>query len=253
MDNAELQRSYFGHLQHDKRLQWQTQDSFVLEREKATIYPLVEGLQALAKKVGRPLRILESGCGQGVNLIHLRLMGIEELDFNLQGVDFTPEAIEEARKHGLNVQIANGLALPFPDQCFDVVFTRDVLHHLASNEERKTFVAEMKRVTQPGGFVMAIEPNVLNPMILGLSILVRAERGIQEICESKMTHLLPGGTVTRTAPSAAWRGWYHYRSPLYRNPVLASATRFFLKRWEYVCQHLPSVFWAWRVYRWEKE
>ncbi len=252
MDHAEQQRAHFGTLQHDKRLAWQTQDLFVRERELATIRPLVEGILALAKQASRPLQVLESGCGQGVNLLQLAEMGIHAPAIEMQGVDFTPEAIETAKKHGLNVQVANGLALPFPDATFDVVFTRDVLHHLANDEERQAFVTEMKRVTRAGGFIMAIEPNVWNPMIFGLSVLVRAERGIQNISEPRLTQLIPGATVIRTAPSAAWRGWYHYRSPFYTIQFLAPLVRAYLRQWERICRRLPKVLWAWRVYRWEK-
>lgn len=252
MDHAEQQRAHFGNLQHDKRLAWQTQDTFVRERELATIRPLVDGILMLAKRHNRPLRVLESGCGQGVNLLQLAEMGIQTPAVEMQGVDFTPEAIETARKHGLNVQVANGLALPFPDATFDVVFTRDVLHHVANDAERQTFVAEMERVTRPGGFFMAIEPNVWNPMIFGLSVLVHAERGIQKISEARLTRLIPGATVVRTAPSAAWRGWYHYRSPFYTSPSLAPFARACLRQWERLCRRLPTFFWAWRVYRWEK-
>lgn len=251
MDNSNLQQAYFGTIRHDVRFNWQTNDTFVLQREHAAIRPFVERILQKQPQA-TPIKILESGCGQGVNMIHLAQMGVSGAGVEVSGIDFTPEAIEEAKKHGLQVQVANGLALPFADGIFDFVFTRDVLHHLADDEERKAFVAEMKRVVKPGGVVAAVEPNPYNPMLFGLSVMIRAERGIQEITESHIKTILPGCTVYRTVPSAAWRGWYHYRSPLYAVPALRGATQFLLRQWEKICKYLPTTFWACRVYIWEK-
>jgi SAM-dependent methyltransferase len=55
---------------------------------------------------------------------------------------------------------AVGEGLPFASNSFDLVFSNEVIEHVA--DDRKT-VAEMVRVTRPGGHVIAFCPNRLWP------------------------------------------------------------------------------------------
>lgn len=250
MNNADQQREHFARIRHDERFRWQTEDAFVQEHEHATIQPLAEVIREKAEQGN--VRVLESGCGEGVNIIHLRQMGLAEDCVSIKGVDFSPEAIAEAQRHGLDVAVADGLALPFADASFDVTFCRDVFHHLANDEERKRFFAEMRRVTKPDGFVVAIEPNPQNPTIRCLSYAVKAERGLRQISERHFTSLLPGATVFRVTPSAAWRLWYHYRSPFSRLRFFAPLTRWKLRLWDRMSRWSPQRFWSYRVYVWKR-
>jgi SAM-dependent methyltransferase len=136
------------------------------------------------------------------------------------------------------------------DGTFDVVYTRDVLHHLADDAERKRFFSEMKRVVNRDGVIVIVEPNPRNPMLFAFSYLVRAERGILTGTEKRICRLLPGAYVARTTPSVAWRGWYHYRSPLRAWAPSAAIVRVALRGWEAVCRRMPKAMWAWRVYSW---
>ncbi len=248
--HSQEQLEHFAQIDHERRFKWQTEDPFVTEREHATIRPLADALRERRAALGRPLRALESGCGEGVNMIHLRQMGLNPSDYEFEGVDFSPEAVAEGVRHGMKLSVGNGLNLPYPDASFDVVYTRDVLHHLADDAERKQFFFEMKRVVKPDGSVVILEPNPLNSMIWAFAWLIRAERGILTGKESRITALLPGARVTRVTPSAAWRGWYHYRSPLRSWSVSAAAVKSALRVWETVCKHMPTRFWAWRAYEW---
>ncbi|NIU60939.1 MAG: methyltransferase domain-containing protein, partial [Pseudomonas stutzeri] len=55
---------------------------------------------------------------------------------------------------------APGERLPFPDATFDVVFSHEVLEHVADD---RACVAEMVRVTRPGGRIVVFVPNRLYP------------------------------------------------------------------------------------------
>lgn len=105
----------------------------------------------LAQAVGvtRGERALDVCTGTGRTLEELRRRaGPEGLAV---GVDFTPAMLRRAS--GCLVQ-ADALRLPFPDQAFDVVVSSFALRDVA---DQRTCVAEMVRVTRPGGRVGILE------------------------------------------------------------------------------------------------
>ncbi|MHA2263527.1 MAG: methyltransferase domain-containing protein [Candidatus Thorarchaeota archaeon] len=54
--------------------------------------------------------------------------------------------------------------LPFKENSFDIAFCSGLLHHLGGQENSEiAATAEMRRVTRPGGYTVALEPNLLNP------------------------------------------------------------------------------------------
>ncbi len=78
----------------------------------------------------RPTSILEIGCGYGKQLRSLR----ECLDVPMTGVDFSPSQLERGRAYlggldRIDLVLASGAALPFPDGAFDLVLTSAVILH----------------------------------------------------------------------------------------------------------------------------
>ena len=68
-----------------------------------------------------------------------------------------PELLELARARSLpNTEFVegDGTALPFPDASFDLAGTHRTLHHVAQPER---VVAELARVTRPGGHVLVVD------------------------------------------------------------------------------------------------
>lgn len=100
-------------------------------------------------------RLLNVGCGTGgFDLV------AQEAGLHTVGVDADAEAIaicglKRERKRGLFVQ-AVAERLPFPDRTFDVVHCFSAIEHVDSVEQT---VAEMVRVTRPGGFIYVHTPN----------------------------------------------------------------------------------------------
>ena len=94
-------------------------------------------------------RILEVGCGAGVDLARFAKGGAI-----VTGVDLAPSAIDLARanfaQQGLrgDLQVANGEQLPFPDESFDAVFAHGVVQYTA---DPRRLVDECRRVLRPGG------------------------------------------------------------------------------------------------------
>lgn len=91
--------------------------------------------------------VLEVGCGTGLILARL-----SEVARRAVGVDLSPGMLEHARARGLDVHEASATALPFEDASFDVTCSFKVLAHV---EDIRTAMAEMARVTRPGGVIVA--------------------------------------------------------------------------------------------------
>lgn len=96
-------------------------------------------------------RLLDAGCGTGFNLVHLARLG------RAVGVDLAPEAIALCRERGVRAARASLPLLPFPDACFDVVTSFDVIYHAWVRDDRAA-VAEMARVLRPGGVMLVRVP-----------------------------------------------------------------------------------------------
>jgi SAM-dependent methyltransferase len=107
------------------------------------------------------LSVLDVGCGVG--LIERYLAPHFR---KLCGVDIAVEAIREAKQTSPEAVFLeyDGVALPFRDDEFDVVFAVCVLHHVPA-EGWPALMAEMLRVVRPGGIVAVFEHNPLNPVV----------------------------------------------------------------------------------------
>ncbi len=111
-------------------------------------HELVDELEsAFVQRFAAGRDLLEVGCGTGLLLQRFR-----EFTRSAQGVDLSPGMLERARARGLNVIEGSATALPFPNESFDVVCSFKVLAHV---REIELALAEMARVTRPGGHVIA--------------------------------------------------------------------------------------------------
>jgi len=97
----------------------------------------------------RGRRVLEVGCGAGVDLVRFARGGAE-----VCGVDLTEAAIALARanfsQRGLTgrFEVADAERLPFAGNTFDLVYAHGVVQYTASPQ---TLVNECYRVLKPGG------------------------------------------------------------------------------------------------------
>jgi 2-polyprenyl-6-hydroxyphenyl methylase/3-demethylubiquinone-9 3-methyltransferase len=105
-----------------------------LAAERAAFVPPAERDGAL---------LLDLGCGGGLLAPHLAGRGYRHV-----GVDLSEPSLRRAREHGVSSVRADVLALPFPDDCADVVVAGEILEHVT---DLRRAVREACRVLAPGG------------------------------------------------------------------------------------------------------
>ena len=99
-------------------------------------------------------RALDAGTGTGA--LAFALSGLVR---EVVALDVVPELLDEARKRieeHPNVSLIEGdvTALPFPDGEFDLAGSLNTLHHVSRPE---LAVAELARVTRPGGTLLVVD------------------------------------------------------------------------------------------------
>ncbi len=121
--------------------------------------------------------VLDVGCGIG----HwaMQLASVMPEDVRVTGIDREPSWLEQAstraRARGLEARFSyrqgEAQRLPFPDDAFDLTTCQTVLIHMP---DPSAVLAEMVRVTKPGGLIAVAEPNNLTDSVLLDSITNRA-------------------------------------------------------------------------------
>jgi 2-polyprenyl-3-methyl-5-hydroxy-6-metoxy-1,4-benzoquinol methylase len=99
------------------------------------------------------LRILDLGCGTGLNASHLAKLGHE-----IVGVDLSPVAIDKFRRRGFVGELCDIEAgpLPFPPESFDMVYASEVVEHCADTAK---FLARIHKVLKPQGTLLLSTTN----------------------------------------------------------------------------------------------
>src|SRR5260221_13298060 len=93
------------------------------------------------------LSILDAGCGTG------RLAELMSKLGTVTGIDMSDEALKFAKRHGLQVQKASVMKLPFKDNSFDIITSIDVLYHKAVTDDSKA-LKELYRVLKLHGIII---------------------------------------------------------------------------------------------------
>lgn len=137
------------------------------DRRQAQI-DLIEELLCWAD-IQQAARILDVGCGIGGSTLYLA----DKFKAKATGMTLSPvqanRAWERAQAAGMaahqqdacagdcwasaRFQVADALAMPFPDQSFDVVWSLESGEHMP---DKRTFLQECYRVLQPGGTFLLV-------------------------------------------------------------------------------------------------
>jgi ubiquinone/menaquinone biosynthesis C-methylase UbiE len=140
-------------------------------------HALVDDLEVeLVERYGTGGDVLECGCGTGLILERVRRFAR-----SAKAIDLSPKMLEHARARGLDVREASVTDLPFSADSFDVTCAFKVLAHVPAIGRA---LAEMARVTRPGGVVIA---EFYNPV--SMRALVK--------------RLMPAGAISRRTRESA--------------------------------------------------
>lgn len=96
-------------------------------------------------------------CGTGSGTLSLAFAHVWAAPFTLEAIDISGHMLDQARQRfdeagvAASTRQADVQQLPFADNCFDIVMSAHLLEHLQTPEAA---LAEMVRVTRPGGIVI---------------------------------------------------------------------------------------------------
>jgi ubiquinone/menaquinone biosynthesis C-methylase UbiE len=177
-----------------ERLREQARARYVLE-------PYIQSFARFERGAGKD--VLEVGVGMGAD----HAEWARHHPRTLTGVDLTPRAIAHTQTRlacegfQSNLRVADAEALPFPDQSFDVVYSRGVLHHSPHTAKA---VREVHRVLRPGGqaLVMIYHTWSIVGYVLWLRYALLAGRPNRSLKEIYAEHLESPGTKAYTAEEA---------------------------------------------------
>jgi SAM-dependent methyltransferase len=155
-------------------------------------------------------RVLDVGCGPGRFTLELARLGAQVV-----AADISPGQLELHRRYTADIEdavqervIADVLALPFADDAFDVTvcYGGAVSYVLDRAPEA---VAELARVTRPGGHVLLSVMSLVGSLLWGLDAVldVAREKGIAVVDRVNATGVLtPGlGAHGLTMKMYRWR------------------------------------------------
>lgn len=121
------------------------------------------------------LRVLDVGCGRGERVAEMTQWGADPR--NLTGIDLLEPFVLQARASfpGCTWLVGSGDALPFANDCFDLVGQAMAVSSILDQHMRERVAAEMWRVTRPGGLILWYDLRYANPWNPDLRPVARDE------------------------------------------------------------------------------
>jgi SAM-dependent methyltransferase len=122
--------------------------------------------------------VLDVGCGTGSLALRLSSLG-----YDVTGVDPSDGMLQvmRARGPGIRAVQAPGSELPFESDSFDIVLSVATFHHIADADGVRATLAEMTRVSKPGGRILIWDHNPRNPYWSSLMARVPQDTGDERL------------------------------------------------------------------------
>ncbi len=186
--------------------------------EKLNYLPRLVGFSRYQGK-----RLLEVGCGVGIDLVRFAAAGA-----HVAGIDLSQTAIELARQNFMqhelqaDLHVMNGERMQFPDNSFDAVYAHGVLQYTA---DPRRMLAEIHKVLKPGGEAIIMVYNRiswLNLMRRVTNVPLEHEDApvLKKFSSSELKHLLmpfrtyriiPERFPVRTKLHSGWKAYLFNR------------------------------------------
>ncbi len=179
--------------------------------------------RALGRVPGRPWRVLDLGCGPGdsVDLFRARDPEVQWIGLDIEG----SREVRSRTRTDARFEQFDGVAIPFGDDSFDLVYCKQVLEHV---HRPRALIAEVARVLAPHGS-FAGSTSQMEPFHSASTFSYTPE-GLRWLLQStglELVELRPGIDAIaliarRLAPQGSagvdrlWGRWWGNRSPLNR-------------------------------------
>jgi SAM-dependent methyltransferase len=132
----------------------------------------------------RGARVLDAPCGRAAALT----LALIEKEFCAIGADVDPEA--EIRLGNAFSKVDLNVALPWPDQSFDAIFSTEGIEHL---ENHYSFLRELCRILRPAGILVLTTPNITalrsRVRFFGSGFFGRDSRPLNECSRDPLHHI----------------------------------------------------------------
>lgn len=112
------------------------------------------GLRAVGVRDMSGLRVLDVGCGGGVELVRFIARGAQPA--NCFGIDLDASRVAQASAlhPSLNLVVGNVADLPWPDGTFDIVSQFTTFTSILAASERERAAQAIQRALRPGGILI---------------------------------------------------------------------------------------------------
>ncbi len=113
--------------------------------------------------------------GERTNVANLNIGGGSRVDWRVVGMDCVPSTVAAARRRFHNTEfhmtVADLRAMNFQDGAFDLIVSTSTLDHFPRRAEFLRALEELVRVLRPGGRMVLVLDNPLNPGYWPLRLL----------------------------------------------------------------------------------
>lgn len=172
-----------------------------IERARYELEPFIHKYAQFEEWKGK--RVLEIGCGVGTDFIQFCRAGADAcaVDFSINSINLTHKRLKSFGFNGKKIFVGDAENLPFPDNCFDLVYSWDVLHHTPNMEKA---LSEVCRVLKPSGKICIMLYHKYSLVALQLYLMygVFSLKPFRHIDEIIANHLESLGTKAYTKSQA---------------------------------------------------
>lgn len=158
-ERLQLEQQY-----HESEDQARNDNSLIRAVYDSGLFDEAEAYQFEALGDIKESRVLDYGCGDGRSTVRLRSRGAQVTGFDISHARLALAQSRMSSDDGLfptALTLCAAETLPFADGAFDVVFGKQILHHL----DLALAIPEILRVLRPGGKAVFLEPLIHNPIL----------------------------------------------------------------------------------------
>ena len=154
----------------------------------------VADLAALVDRLSVPsARILDFGSGIGNSLPFFRRY-FSTSEITCADASARSMEVAQGRFPGEERYVLIERTVPLPEASQDVVFSACVFHHIP-HEDHRYWLAELLRITRPGGLLVIYEHNPMNPLTV---------RAVNTCALDENAHLVRGRVLRKRALTGGW-------------------------------------------------